>query len=432
MRTSLLLLFTIITLFSFSVICQQNPQSRQIVDAVAYLQNDRLDEAEKILREIIRSTPSSADAHNLLGIVLDRTDRAADAEREYRLASKINPKAVSPLANLGVLLAKAKRNREAIQAFEEALKLNPNHPQSIINIGFVYSSIGDLPRAIEFLQKADLIQPNSFDILVKLGTVLYQAKRPDDARNVLLTANSISPDSAEPFYYLGLIAFEQNLDDAALGYFDNALASKPDLADAAFMRGEILMRHSRFADAVRSYEKAVSLDKTKSVYYVRLGGAYLFGHEFEKALYYFRQASELFPKIPEIRYFLAIAARTLGDTDVAVREAKASLTLKETADANALLGAILGDRSENVDAESYLRKAVALDANHFNANFDLGRLLVRQRQFAEALPFLQRAGTLKPADRDVHYQLFLAYSRLKRRAEADRELAIFKQLSDLK
>jgi hypothetical protein len=34
-----------------------------------------------------------------------------------------------------------------------------------------------------------------------------------------------------------------------------------------------------------------------------------------------------------------------------------------------------------------------------------------------------------PENPDVHYELFLAHSRLKQKADADRELGIFKQLS---
>jgi len=45
-------------------------------------------------------------------------------------------------------------------------------------------------------------------------------------------------------------------------------------------------------------------------------------------------------------------------------------------------------------------------------------------------PFLQNAATLKPNNPGVHYQLFMALSRLKRKDEADRELAIFKDLDE--
>jgi predicted Zn-dependent protease len=77
-----------------------------------------------------------------------------------------------------------------------------------------------------------------------------------------------------------------------------------------------------------------------------------------------------------------------------------------------------------------LRRAIALDPNAFPPHHDLGRLLVKLRKYDEALPVLQRGAGLNKQDPGVHYQLFLAYSRLRRKTEADKELAIFKALDE--
>ena len=388
------------------------------------MQTGNFAEAEKILLQAEKLAPSNSDVHNLLGIICDQKGDFKQAETRYRTAIRLSPKAVSPLANLGVLLARTKREKESIQTFESVLKLNPNHPQSIINLGFLYNSTGNFPRAVEFLQKAAVIQPNSSDILFKLGTALYQTKKTDEAKQIFGQLNS-----AESFYYLGLIAFEQNQDEIAWQHFENVLTLKPDLADANFMLGEILAKQKRYAEAVRFYEKAIIQDKSKDVYFVRLGGTYLLQSQFNQALTYFQQAAELFPKTAEIRYFLSITLRGLGNYDSAISEVRKSLALKETADSNALLGAILFDRNEFAAAEKYLRKAALLNPNHFNSHYDLGRLMVKQQKHAEALLILQKASVLMPNNADVHYQLFLTYSRLKQKANADKELALFKQLS---
>jgi Flp pilus assembly protein TadD len=94
------------------------------------------------------------------------------------------------------------------------------------------------------------------------------------------------------------------------------------------------------------------------------------------------------------------------------------------------LGAILSDRGDIAEAERYLRRAIALNGKHFNALHDLGRLLVRAGRYKDALPILQRAATINADDPDVHYQLFLALSRLKLKEDADREFATFKQLKE--
>lgn len=81
-------------------------------------------------------------------------------------------------------------------------------------------------------------------------------------------------------------------------------------------------------------------------------------------------------------------------------------------------------------AERLLRRAIELDKESFPAYHDLGRLLVKLKKYEEALPILRRGAQLNKKDPGVHYQLFLALARLKRKAEADQELATFKELDE--
>jgi tetratricopeptide (TPR) repeat protein len=363
---------------------------KSLSEAANYLQTGNFAEAEKILSQAAKLAPSNPDVHNLLGIIYDQKGDFKQAETKYRTAIRLNPKAVSPLANLGVLLAKTKREKEAINTFESVLKINPNHPPTIINLGFLYNSTGDFPQAVEFLSKANQIQPNSRDILFGLGNALFYTKKFAEAEQI----------------------FRQF-----------------ETPNAYFMRGEILTEQKRYPEAVQFYEKAVAADKTKDVYFVRLGGLYLLQSKFNQALPYFQEAAELFPNIAEIKYFLAITFRGLGNYDSAIDEVKKSLAIKETADSNALLGAILFDRNESPDAEKYLRKAILLNPNHINSHYDLGRLLVKNQRYRESLPILEKAAKLSPANPEIYYQLFLSYSRLKRKTEADTALQKFKQLS---
>jgi len=99
-------------------------------------------------------------------------------------------------------------------------------------------------------------------------------------------------------------------------------------------------------------------------------------------------------------------------------------------DSLAQLGFILVGRGRVAEAESTLRRAITINDKHFYANYDLGRLLVKSRRYAEALPVLEHAVTLKPNNPGVHYQIFMALSRLKRKDDADHELAVFKQLDE--
>src|SRR2546422_869136 len=60
--------------------------------ATDLLQLGKLDEAEPILRHVLATSPGNADAHNLLGIVMDQRGKTTEAEREYqdRKSTRLN------------------------------------------------------------------------------------------------------------------------------------------------------------------------------------------------------------------------------------------------------------------------------------------------------------------------------------------------------
>jgi protein O-GlcNAc transferase len=230
-----------------------------------------------------------------------------------------------------------------------------------------------------------------------------------------------------------LIAVSKGQDENALDFFEKAVNLRPTYSEANFMLGELLRKFNRLELARDSYQRALKQSPTVPVNHVRLGAIYLLLNDNNKAYDVFRRAAEQFPEISEIQYFFASSARGKGEYDLAIAALNKSLALKpDNVDALSLLGAILLDRNKAVEAERLFRRAISLSENHFNSFNDLGRLLVKSRRYEEALPILQRAAALSANNPDVRYQLFLAYSRLNRKVEADRELAIYKQLNEKK
>ena len=122
-------------------------------EAGALVQTGRLEEAEAATRKIISSHPRNAEAHSLLGVILDQRGNTAEAEKQYDAALRLKPKLVSALSNLGVLLARTNRTTEAIAKFEEVLRIDPKHERAIFNLGALYAARGDYKRAVPLLEK---------------------------------------------------------------------------------------------------------------------------------------------------------------------------------------------------------------------------------------------------------------------------------------
>jgi Flp pilus assembly protein TadD len=85
---------------------------------MAYLQLDRLDDAERVFRAITAQDAAYAAAHNGLGVAAARRGDAAAARR----------------------------------AFEKAIQADPNELKSVLDLGILYQNTGDRQRAVHYLE----------------------------------------------------------------------------------------------------------------------------------------------------------------------------------------------------------------------------------------------------------------------------------------
>lgn len=81
------------------------------------------------------------------------------------------------------------------------------------------------------------------------------------------------------------------------------------------------------------------------------------------------------------------------------------------AEANAYLGDLLYHTHEYADAEGYLQKALALDAESTMANTSFGLVKMRQRKFAEARKYLEKAVASDGRNHFAHYNYAYVMSR---------------------
>src|ERR1043166_8976590 len=109
-----MIVFRCLLLFCLALsVTAQRPASRSVEtmlsEAGALVQAGRLEEAEAATRKIVGAYPRNAEAHSLLGVILDQRKQTAEAEKEYAAALRLQPKLVSALSNYGVLLARTHR-----------------------------------------------------------------------------------------------------------------------------------------------------------------------------------------------------------------------------------------------------------------------------------------------------------------------------------
>ena len=121
---------------------------------------------------------------------------------------------------------------------------------------------------------------------------------------------------------------------------------------------------------------------------------------------------------PQAEFFDEASFTVAGVTDSTNLGGHGSNTISRTKDALAKDTISLGRESHTNSSpatspdssEKALRDAVARQPATFEANQELGKLLVAERKASEALPYLERASRLNPTSYENAYQLAVAYA----------------------
>jgi tetratricopeptide (TPR) repeat protein len=141
------------------------------------------------------------------------------------------------------------------------------------------------------------------------------------------------------------------------------------------------------------------------------------------------------PNVPGIHYRLGRVALAKLDTAAGAEEAKKQFEAELQIDpSNAAsefwLGEIARRAGQWNEAIAHFSKASQLDASFAEAYLGLGMTLNAAERFQDGVSPLERYVKMVPGDPAGHYQLAISYVRIGRKQDADREIAIQRQISE--
>lgn len=139
-------------------VARQPASAEAMVGLGSSLQKKHDDTAAEIAyRRAIELLPTWWVPHNEAGLLYSEEQRLADAEREFRAVIKLNPSNGWGYMNLGVVQIKRGRLRDATVVLERAAALG--QPGAYSNLGYCYYFLGDFDRAAAFYRKAVELAP---------------------------------------------------------------------------------------------------------------------------------------------------------------------------------------------------------------------------------------------------------------------------------
>ena len=241
----------------------------------------KLQEAERLYRDILQSQPLHPDANHNLGVLEVSANKADAALPLFKTALEANPKIEQFWLSYIDALIKEKQFENAKQFLEQARKLGlvgdkvdaleAESSVSAVNINYIESSSDELAPAIKFreagkfqearkwLQKFIESQTNHAEAYKNLGNTLLALGRLEEAQVSYKEAISVQPNYAEAHNNLGITLKELGRLDEAEASYTQAIALKPDFAEAHNNLGNTLKELGRLDEAEANYRQAIAL-----------------------------------------------------------------------------------------------------------------------------------------------------------------------------
>jgi tetratricopeptide (TPR) repeat protein len=320
------------------------------------------------------------------------------AKQELQAMLSIDPGNISALANLGIIEFLAANYTEASRHFEAALSHSPSLSSAQAFLGMCDLRLGKVDKGRELLE-ASLSQVPDRNLHVQAGLELvrsyWDSGLLEKAREVLTKLQQFDATNSEVLYTSYRV-------------------------------------HSEMASAALS--KLVAADADSAWVHEILGQNYMAEEHYSSAIAEFREAIKRGPRLAGLHYQLGealfAAARTEENRSLAEKEFLVELQANPR-DAGSLskLAEIAIERSDIGKAKALLMQALAVRPGLADAHSNLAKILQREGDVTGAITELEAAEKIAPQNKNTHYQLAQLYRSQGRSAEAERELAMFRDLS---
>jgi tetratricopeptide (TPR) repeat protein len=193
----------------------------------------------------------------------------------------------------------------------------PDLVEAVNNRGGALQPQGQLAQALKDYEQALQIKPNLAKVLN--STVPQTQGKPVEVAKDNSQAIS-SPKLADAFYRRGLALQTQGKFTEAVKAYNRAISLNPDDMDAFYNRGLALQSQGKFVEAVKDYNRAISLNPEDVDALYNRGLALQSQGKFSKAIKDYNRAILLKPNLADALYNRGLALQAQGKLSKAAKD----------------------------------------------------------------------------------------------------------------
>jgi tetratricopeptide (TPR) repeat protein len=417
----------------------------QVALAQLYFRQKNLDEADKIVSQILQRDSRNPDGLKLHAAILIQRGHADEAIEQLRPALNDQPQS----ADLMMLLASAYEASGSIdladREFAEALRESNLNP--VVGLSYVafLRRRGNVSRAEDVLTELASRWPQNMEVLTNmaevklgrqdwagaqamaeriknlgdsaqadeiLGTALVAQEKYNQGISTLQGARAAAPTAPQPLASLVQAYMRAKRADMAVALLQQTLKSDPSNAQAYVMLGTVQEATNQPDQALNSFKMAIEKQPKNFIGYQALARFYVSQHKIGQGEDVLRAGLKEQPDSALLHLMWAGILERKQDYNGAINEYE-SMLAKDPGSlvvANNLASLLADYRTDNASlkrAQSLAERLRQSPVPQFKDT--VGWIDYRTGNYKDAIPLLEQAATQLPNRADVHYHLGMAY-----------------------
>ncbi len=317
----------------------------------------------------------------------------------------------------------------AIDTYKAALTISPDRADALSNLGAAYVRLGQYDDAVRQYEAALKSDPLSSAVRLNLALAYYKSARPNEAIPQLKRVLASDPEARNAYLVLADCYLQTGQDKELIALLKPREQMFGNDLSYAYLLGTALLHQDETAEGQKYVDRVFGAGESAEAHLL-LGIAHFGQHDYRAAKTELERALKLNPRLPAAHAVYGRSLMLLGEPDAAERAFRRALDVNvNDFDANLQLGNIRKSAERFAEASAYLERATTIRPHDLAARKLLASLRLQTGQVEEAVRMLETVVHEAPDAVDAHVQLATGYTRLKRKADADRQRAIIDRLN---
>jgi tetratricopeptide (TPR) repeat protein len=307
MKLRVLLPTTLLLVLSFITPAPGQTQSKRdpFTSIAAAIEQGRLAEAEKALREILKSSPDDLQALSLLGVVLDSRHLYREAEEAYLKAVKLAPNSPSLLSNLGNHYLARGDAESAYRTFAKVLARDPAYVNANLQMAQLALDRKEYALSLRCLVRLPKPEQEEFAVRVLRLRALWGNGEKAEAESLLQALEAEASSDIRYRFALAMAFVAMERFAEAEESFTVVLQADPTNFDILYNMGMSALRAGHAERATEAFQRAQQIRPSDVDCLVGLARAFMLQHMDSSALPVLARTHEMAPNRPDILLLMA-------------------------------------------------------------------------------------------------------------------------------